>query len=81
MLFRSQAEGPKPPDSKELADSQKSQSPEWKEMQGNKGLGKIATAVQQTDVCPECGNKFLNRYQNLIKCGSCGWSEAIANAK
>ena len=74
-----QAEGPKPPDSKELADSQKSQSPEWKEMQGNKGLGKIATAVQQTDVCPKCGNKFLNRYQNLIKCGSCGWSETTPN--
>ena len=69
----------KPPDSKELADSQKRETDAWPEppMQMNQGLGKVATAKEQTDICPECGNKFLNRYQNLIKCGACGWSETL----
>lgn len=67
----------KPPDAKELADAQKKSAEEkgisW--VQANKGLAKISTAVQQPDVCPTCGNKFLNKFSNLVKCGACGWSE------
>lgn len=39
----------------------------------NKGLGKVMTSVQQTDVCPNCGNKFLSRFgEGQWKCGVCG---------
>lgn len=41
----------------------------------NKGLGKMMTSVQQTDVCPNCGNKFLSHFaEKKWKCGVCGKS-------
>jgi predicted phage terminase large subunit-like protein len=68
----------RPPDAKELADAQKQIAEDkgtgWA-VQGIKRLGKIATATKQPDVCPTCGNKFLQQFQNLVKCGSCGWQE------
>lgn len=40
----------------------------------NKGLGKVMTSRQQTDICPNCGNKFLARFADGWKCGVCGKS-------
>lgn len=68
-----QAQAKKPPtsDPDELAAAQKRDIPE---MQPVKRLGKVATAKQQTDVCPTCGNKYLTRWgQGQWKC-ACGAS-------
>jgi phage terminase large subunit-like protein/ribosomal protein S27AE len=59
------------PDAQELADAQKR---DIDKMQTPKKLGKIATAPQQTNVCPGCGNKFLSRFTESWKCGACGAS-------
>ncbi|MDE2102130.1 MAG: phage terminase large subunit [Patescibacteria group bacterium] len=79
-LWKRQAEEEKakgaqgPPDAKELADSQKQQSgADFMTTPGR--LGKVVTAKEQPDVCPKCGNKFLSKFSNLVKCGGCGWNE------
>jgi predicted phage terminase large subunit-like protein len=81
-LWKQQAETPKnnklaevaaKPNAAELAEAQKRDAG-LDRMQTPKKLGKVATAPQQTDVCPQCGNKFLAKFADSWKCGGCGAS-------
>ena len=56
----------------ELAAAQKRDTQDW--MQTPKKLAKVATAQQQANVCPQCGNKFLSVFSETWKCGACGAS-------
>lgn len=68
------AEKGKPMSTNDLAKQPQSQKDEmFGRVATNKGLGKVMTSVQQTDTCPNCGNKFLSRFaEKQWKCGACG---------
>lgn len=67
---------PVPESAAELAKQPQSQKDEmFKRAATVKTLGKVVTAPQQTDCCPQCGNKFVSRYADgKWKCGGCGTS-------
>jgi hypothetical protein len=75
-LWREKAEALKsgnvPSCTAEQQDLARSQKAEVKWMTQPKRFGRVPIAVQLTECCPKCENKFLARYSDTWNCNLCG---------